>query len=146
MSWLDAPALDPEPVTHDWIVLDASVVIGFLDVDDAHAITAYETLNADEWIEFMMHPHTLAEALVGAARRGMIDEAVAGLARVGVERWHPDQDAPRRIASLRATTRLALADCCPLDVAEQLGARLATFDDRLARVARERGIEVVGID
>jgi predicted nucleic acid-binding protein len=48
-----------------------------------------------------------------------------------------------RLAGLRASTGLKLPDCCALLVAEAQGAALATFDDRLARVARSRGVAVL---
>ncbi len=126
------------------VVLDASVVIGYLTAGDAHGDAAVAILDAEEWVDLIMHPHTLAEVLVLPARHGRTAMALDDLSRIGIGRWQPDEAYPARIATIRADTGLKLADCCPLDAAERLGARLATFDRTLARVARERGVEVVG--
>lgn len=136
--------IDPDRV--ETMVLDASTVIGYLTPGDAHAEAAREILDADEWVTMAIHPHTLAEILVRPAKEDRLIAVSEALSRIGIERWDPDPDYPQRIAQARAATGLGLADCCPLDAAEQLGAKLATFDARLATVARERGIEVIGID
>jgi len=52
------------------------------------------------------------------------------------------EDAPVRLAMLRAGTGLKMPDCCVLLAAEQTHGVLATFDDRLATVATERGLAV----
>ena len=138
-TWVADPAAEQ-------VVLDASVVIGHLTAGDVHAEAAFRILNADEWVEFAIHPHTLAEVLVAPTRLGVPHVVHDLFEKFGVERWTPDADYPNRIAAIRAETGLKLADCCPLDTAEQLDAKLATFDSALARVARERGIEVLGVD
>jgi predicted nucleic acid-binding protein len=48
------------------------------------------------------------------------------------------------LAGLGAATGLKLPDCCVLLAAEQVDGAVATFDDRLAAVARERGVVVHG--
>lgn len=126
------------------IVLDASVVIALMNAGDADSGAAFALFDEQEWDEFTIHPHTLAEVLVRPASQGRADEALADLHRIDVDHWAPDPGYAARIAAIRAGSRLGLADCCPLDAAEQLGARLATFDARLAAVARERGLEVIG--
>ena len=127
------------------VVLDASVLIGYLTPHDAHQVAAQRILDADEWVRFVLHPHTLAEVLVGPARRNEVGPALAAFDRAGIERWNPDPDYPRRIAVLRAESGLGLADCCPLDLAQQVGAGLATFDARLAAAARTRGVDTMGL-
>ncbi len=129
----------------DSFVLDASTVIGYLTPGDAHAESAGQILDADEWVTLVVHPHTLAEILVRPAVQGRVGPVLQRLEQMGIERWSPDADYPHRIAQLRAATGLSLADCCPLDAAERLGATLATFDARLAAVARARGVEVLGV-
>lgn len=54
------------------------------------------------------------------------------------------QDAPSRLARLRAATTLKMPDCCVLLAADQLADAIATFDDRLADVARNHGLAVWG--
>jgi predicted nucleic acid-binding protein len=94
-----------------------------------------------------MHPVTLAEVLVGPARLGDADGAHARLAALGFRVDLPDAGQPVRLAVLRVQTRLKLPDCCVLDVALVHQAQLATFDARLAEVARNRGVAVVpGVD
>jgi predicted nucleic acid-binding protein len=51
-------------------------------------------------------------------------------------------DAPVRLAMLRAGTGLKMPDCCVLLAAEQTHGALATFDYRLATAAIERGLVV----
>jgi hypothetical protein len=54
------------------------------------------------------------------------------------------EDAPVRLASLRAGTSLKLPGCCVLLAAEQPGgATVATFDDRLGAAARKLGFRVI---
>jgi len=53
-----------------------------------------------------------------------------------------DEDAPTRLAVLRASTNLKLPDCCVLLAAKQIHGAVATFDDPLATAARECGLVV----
>ena len=90
-------------------------------------------------------PVTLAEVLAGPARTGKLDRASAALAQPDINAISLDESAPVRLATLRAATSLKLPDCCVLLAAEQVGnATIATFDDRLATTARDRGIPVLG--
>ncbi|MCE7480716.1 MULTISPECIES: type II toxin-antitoxin system VapC family toxin [Microbacterium] len=124
------------------IVLDASVMIAHLLEGDAHATATMELLDTEE--ELAMHQISIAESLVGPAKRNVIDVAERAIGTLGVERLQAPIDEPRRLALLRAETGLKMPDCCVLAGAESNGATLATFDRRLADVARERGVEVVG--
>jgi hypothetical protein len=65
--------------------------------------------------------------------RGVLDELPVAAQPV-------PEDAPRRLALLRAGTNLKLPDCCVLLAAEQTDAAVATFDRRLADAATERGL------
>jgi predicted nucleic acid-binding protein len=125
------------------IVLDASVMIAHLLKGDPHATAALEILDTEE--ELVMHPLTIAESLVGPAKQKLVDVADRAIDTLGVERLRPLGDESKRIALLRAETSVKLPDCCVLATAEQLGATLATFDRRLAEVARSRGVEVIGV-
>ena len=122
------------------IVLDTSVLIAHLDAADAHHDRATTLLLnlADE--PFGASPVTLAEVLVGPARAGQLDHAERALRQLEVETVSLEPDAPVRLATLRAGTRLKLPDCCVLLAAEQAGGAVVTFDDRLAAAARERGL------
>lgn len=124
------------------IVLDATVLIAHLAGDDVHADRALAILDTEE--ELAIHPLTLAECLVGPARVHRDDEALEAIDRLGIEQLPFDTQQPLALARLRASTSLKLPDCCVLAAAIEAGARLATFDDKLARIARERGVETVG--
>lgn len=92
----------------------------------------------------MLHPVTLAEALVGPVRVGVESEATDDVARLGIERHVPLIDEPLNVARIRADTGLKLPDAYVLATAEHFDATLATFDGRLSQVARDRGVTVVG--
>lgn len=124
------------------IVLDASVMIAHLLKGDPHAAAALDILDTED--ELVMHPLTIAESLVGPAKQNVVELAERAIDTLGVGRFHPADDESRRIALVRAATSVKLPDCIVLATAERLSATLATFDRRLADVARERGVNVVG--
>ena len=126
------------------IVLDASVLIAQLDADDPHHDRA-DRLLADSAPEALgASSVTLAEVLVAPARAGKVDRASSALHRLGVAQIPLGDDAPLRLAMLRAGTNLKLPDCCVLLAAEVVDAKIATFDERLAEAAEERGRRVLG--
>ncbi len=124
------------------IVLDASVLIAHLDATHPHHERAGALLHdtADEALA--ASPITLAEVLVGPARAGKVDQGVALLHDLEVTSVSLIEDAPVRLAVLRAGTGLSVPDCCVLLAAEQTHGAVATFDDRLATAATERGIVI----
>jgi predicted nucleic acid-binding protein len=125
------------------IVLDASVLIALIDVDDAHASVAAEILAGAMHERLVAHRLTIAEALVHPARTGTATRAVAYLEALGIDPVdHPGD--PLELALLRSGVRLPMPDCCVLLAAKRAGSTLATFDAALARVAREHGVDVVG--
>ncbi|MGH3799725.1 MAG: hypothetical protein ACRDTD_06250 [Pseudonocardiaceae bacterium] len=89
-------------------------------------------------------PITLAEVLVGPARAGRMDQAAVALDQLRVCPVTLPQDAPLRLATLRAATTLRMPDCCVLLAADQVADAVATFDDRLADAARNHGLTVWG--
>lgn len=122
------------------IVLDASVVIAFLNAADPHHHRASELLERHASGEFRMHQLTLAEVLVGAARIGRANQLLADLRAIGVHQHQPGSDEPIILAELRATTGLKMPDCCVLAAAQHEAASLATFDEQLARTAATLGV------
>ena len=124
------------------IVLDASVLIAHLDATDVHHARAGELLLtvADEALG--ASPITLAEVLVGPARAGQLDRGAALLRQLEVTSVGLEEDAPTRLAVLRAGTGLKLPDCCVLLAAERTRGAVATFDDRLANAASAHGMVV----
>jgi predicted nucleic acid-binding protein len=127
------------------IVLDASVLIAHFYAKDAHHERADRLLAEVARNELAASPLTLAEVLVGPIRTGLLGQAQAALRKLGVRSVSLPDDAHVRLAELRATTNLRLPDCCVLLAAEQEGAALATFDERLGLVADGRNVVVWGL-
>lgn len=125
------------------IILDASVLIAFLDPDDAQhraAITLLEPYLDRPW---RLSPLTLAEVMVSPVREGRAGDAAAALNDLGVKEWPLALGAALRLAELRAASRLPLPDCCVLLAAETAAAPVASLDQRLVRRAGELGLEVI---
>ena len=115
------------------IVADASVLIAFLDPNDAHHAAAVELL-AEAVPPLFVHPITAAEVLVAPVRNGVVDAVWADLTAIGVEIDASPVD-PFQLARLRVETGCRLPDCCVLASAAALGTGVATFDERLRRHA-----------
>lgn len=124
------------------IVLDASVLIAHLDATDVHHERAGAILRDAVEEPLGASPITLAEVLVGPARTGQVERGTAVLHELHVTSVRLLDDAPARLAVLRADTGLKLPDCCVLLAAEQTRGAVATFDDRLANAASEQGLAV----
>ena len=122
------------------IVLDATVLIAHLDNGDTHHDAAEARLLELAHEPFGASSITLAEVLVGPARAGRLANAQAALQALGVAELRLPVDAAERLAALRVATELKLPDCCVLLAAEDVQARLLTFDARLAREAARRGL------
>lgn len=122
------------------VVLDASVVIGFLDSADAHHARAVEALRALGESELVLPATAYAEVLVGPWRSGpeavdAVEQFVADLAL----RVEPvTADIARQAARLRAARRpLTLPDALVLATADVLSASaLLTADRAWARLSR----------
>lgn len=125
------------------IVLDASVVIGHLDAGDAHHAAATTLLLGAAGEELIIHPLTLAESLVSAARADRTGEVLADLARLAIRQADVDHGQAVRLAGLRVSAGLRLPDCVVLDTARREGAALATFDRELAGAARQLGVRTL---
>lgn len=126
------------------IVLDASVLIAHLESTDSHHERATQLLLDSAEQPLGASPLTLAEVLVGPARVDKLGLAQAALRDLDVTTIPLAEDAPARLARMRAVTRLRLPDCCVLLAAESVGGAVATFDERLASSAAEIGLAVLG--
>lgn len=124
------------------IVLDASVLIGYLDTGDAHHERAMALLTREIDDDFAVNLLTLAEILVAPTRAGRADVVLGILADLGVEtlQFPPDSAVP--LARLRTETTLKMPDCCVLLSARNQQARLASFDERVIKAARAMGLDV----
>jgi predicted nucleic acid-binding protein len=125
------------------IVVDASVLIAHLDEHDAHHARAEEALLAGADQPLACSPITLAEVLVGPARRDELEAARATIVDLGVEVIPLEAEAPARLAALRVDTSLKLPECCVLLAADTAAAEgVLTFDDALAREVERLGLRV----
>jgi predicted nucleic acid-binding protein len=129
------------------VVLDSSVLLGFLDTTDRHhgaarrvitdAVTAGDTV--------VLPASVLAEVLVGAARQGadVRDEAERRLLDA-VDRLQPvDRDVAVHAADVRAQHRtVRLPDALVIATGRALDARVLTADKRWAAV--DGRVRVVG--
>jgi predicted nucleic acid-binding protein len=123
------------------IVIDASVLIAHLDQRDALHDRAVEALldAADQRLGCSMI--TLAEVLVGPARSDRLEAARAAIDDLDIAAIAFREDAPVRLAKLRAETGLKLPDCCVLLAAQDAEAgAVLTFDEGLARQAGRLGL------
>lgn len=125
------------------IVLDASVLIAHLDPADAQHVKATDLLLDTAAEPLACSVVTLAEVLVGPVRVGLRGVAIQAIEALGISVLELDAPAAEELASLRSETGLRLPDCCVLLAAERSAAQLATFDDRLGRSARERGLSTL---
>ena len=125
------------------IVLDASVLIAYLDSDDGHHSRADALLAREIDDDFAINSLTLAEILVVPARDDRMDQVRATLEALEVRELPFPPAAAVTLAQLRVATRLKLPDCCVLLAAQDAGGRLASFDDQLRRAAAARGLVVL---
>ncbi|MEU6135973.1 PIN domain-containing protein [Nocardioides sp. NPDC047086] len=123
------------------IVLDASVLIAYLDKTDIHHVQALNVLSTTE--RYRIHTLTLAEVLVRPTRDGRAGEVIEKVEAVGIRELDRVQDEARRVADLCVATPLKMPDCCVLMAADAHAASLASFDVRLRDVARSRGLHVI---
>ena len=115
------------------IVVDASVLIAFLDANDAHHEAAVEILE-EASPPLLVHPITAAEVLVAAIRNDIADAVWADLMAIGVEIDNTAID-PLLLAKLRVKTGCKMPACCVLASAATRNTAVATFDEHLHRHA-----------
>ena len=125
------------------IVLDASVLIAYLDGEDGHHAAAETLLAQAIEDDLAVSSLTLAEVLVAPARDGRLDPVLAALCDLEVQELPFPADTAVRLAQLRATTGLKMPACCVLLAAEDAGASVATFDEGLAQAAERRNLPVL---
>jgi predicted nucleic acid-binding protein len=125
------------------IVVDAGVLIAHLDDRDGLHARAEETLLETAHQPLGCSTITLAEVLVGPARRDRLDAARTAVHDLGVSEIPLGGDAAERLARLRADTALKMPDCCVLLAAQDAGAAtIVTFDDDLARSVERLGLRL----
>jgi predicted nucleic acid-binding protein len=126
------------------IILDASFIIAHLNLADSHHSRAEELLLAAGVASLGASALTLADVLVEPTQRGQAELTSAILRKLKVVAVPVDGSGVESLARLRGGTRLKLPDCCVIHAAEQTRSdTIATFDERLAKVAQERGLNVL---
>jgi predicted nucleic acid-binding protein len=125
------------------IVLDASVLIAYLDGEDDHHAAAETLLAQAIDDDLAANSLTLAEVLVVPVRDGRLDQTLAALRDLEIQELPFPADTAVRLAQLRATAGLKMPDCCVLLAAEDAAARVASFDERLAQAAEKRNLPVL---
>ncbi|MCL2594247.1 MAG: PIN domain-containing protein [Promicromonosporaceae bacterium] len=131
------------------IVLDASVVIAYTKPGDAHYEASRAVFRGHSGL-LVIHETTAAECLTLPARfgraltafhhlTGVVAEGDLGV-RVLSNLGTPTAPWPVQVAQARADTGLKLPDAVVLATALAIDGKVATFDARLAEVARERGV------
>jgi predicted nucleic acid-binding protein len=125
------------------IVLDASVLIAYLDGEDRNHGRAETLLAREIDDDIAANSLTLAEVFVVPAREHRLDAVRAALQDLDLQERPFPTDTAVKLAELRTTSKLKMPDCCVLLAAEDARARVASFDDRLADVAATRRLVVI---
>jgi predicted nucleic acid-binding protein len=120
------------------LILDASVLIGLLDVADAHHSRAVDDVESGDRAgrRLLTPASAYSEALVAFARAGRLGEAREALAAMGLTVVPLTATMAELAAELRASQeRLRLPDAIVVACARELGGELLSYDRRLMRVA-----------
>lgn len=122
------------------VVLDSSVVIAFLDTDDALHEAAVRALTDHQHDDLVMPASVYAEILVGPHRRGAkeVAEVEAFLADLGVRIELITAAIARAAARLRSGSRsLRLPDALVIATADEIAAeKVLTGDESWAGISR----------
>lgn len=122
------------------IVLDANVLIGFLDAADPHHAAVTELLERRFVDGFASSVLTVAEALVHPTRVDRQDAAMTALQSIGVRVIPLEASDATELARVRNSYRLRMPDAVALHTAIRTGSELATFDEALTLAAGRAGV------
>jgi toxin FitB len=120
------------------VALDADVLIGFLNRDDSHHAEARRQVETalTSGDRLVASASAYSELMVGPIGTGRGDEADDFFRALGIEILPIGSGEARDAARLRGLhPSLRLPDALVIAVARRAGARLLTFDRRLARLA-----------
>lgn len=124
------------------IVLDANVLIAFLDDTDAHHGATLILLERRLAEGFASSVLTVAEALVHPTRVDRQDAALSALNRIGVRIMAVEPADAAALARVRSAYKLRMPDAVALHTALKAGAELATFDETLVAAAGRAGVTI----
>ena len=120
------------------LILDASVLIGLLDNQNAHHSSAVEEVEAaDQAAQALLtSASAYSEALVAFARADRVSDARDAIAGMGITVVPLTETLAERAAELRARhSALRLPDAIVLATVRDLDGELLTYDHRLSRFA-----------
>jgi predicted nucleic acid-binding protein len=123
------------------LILDAGVLIGLLDTEDGQHDRAVDEIDqADRADRQLLTPASAySEALIAFARAGRVSDAREAIIGMGITVVPLTAPIAERAAELRALhDSLRLPDALVLATAHEHDAVLLTYDERLARTARQR--------
>jgi predicted nucleic acid-binding protein len=128
----------------DVVVIDASVLIGFLDAADPSHATAVELLRTEveAGSRLLISASAYSETLVRPMQRDLADQIDAALDGLGIGIVAIDRLTARSAAAIRARSPVRLPDALVLATARGQEAKLLTLDKRLRRIAESLGISV----
>jgi predicted nucleic acid-binding protein len=125
--------------------LDADVLIGALDANDAHHADARRLLSTyrAEQDTVLISVVNLSEVLVAPAGDvTRLRVARSAIAALGVTYHQPTEAIAVDAARLRARHPISLPDAYLLATARHLDARIASFDAKILRAARAERIAI----
>lgn len=123
-------------------MLDASALIALASSKDPHHDWALEMFRDTATFDLQMTSLTYAEVLVHPARAGKLDKFLKLLAQLGLEITSVSAEDSQSLATLRASSSLKLPDVVVLNQAIKSKGSIASADQDLIRVAKEKGIGV----
>jgi predicted nucleic acid-binding protein len=127
------------------IVLDANVIIGFLDANDPHHSRTLRILEDSIAEGYGASVLTVAEALIQPTKHGLHDAASTALNEIGLVVLPLNSEDALALARVRAQYQVRMPAAVALHAALATKSRLATFDTGLAAAAHKAGISTVGI-
>jgi predicted nucleic acid-binding protein len=124
------------------VVLDASALIALVSPKDPHHKWAVEMFRDTTSFDLQMSALTYAEILVHPARAGKAERFLKLIAGLVMEITAIEETDSGKLASLRATTNLKMPDVVVLHQAMKVKGSIATTDQKLAKVAKDKGVGV----
>ena len=122
------------------IVLDACVLIAFTDQADVFHAAARRILATTQPMAMTALSGVEAMVHLSPQQRAMWLTMVAEL---GIEIVAVTSDDMAGIAAVRDSAGLKMPDAVIVWLAESRGAAIATFDERLVRAAKDRGLRTI---
>lgn len=124
------------------VVLDASALIALVSSQDPHHNWALEMFRDTASFELQMSALTQAEVLVHPARAGKLEKFLKLIRGLGLEITPIEEADASELASIRSNTNLKMPDAVVLHQALKVKGSIATTDNKLAQVAKAKGLGV----